>query len=233
MCFYVYFALLYITLGCANCLCEGFNCLEKDSIVVETGLTEPTMSLDSGHISIILAICRPSATCLHDPEGSTPLTPDTNCLSPSPRAGGTRPWATNTVSPHPQSHFNNAFVCWHTVKCIFCLTVLLLRTKSLSHILISINRWRSTRPWTWLSPISRTTWCAVGASTMENEFTCSDATQVPCFPSHLFIYSLQCIPPVFFVSSQQPMLTAPRRRTCLTTNVRSPTTSCEWRNTQV
>lgn len=45
---------------------------------------------------------------------------------------------------------------------------------------VFISRWRSTRPWTWLSLISRTTWCAVGASTMENEFTCLDATQVQC-----------------------------------------------------
>ena len=43
------------------------------------------------------------------------------------------------------------------------------------------SRWRSTRPWTWLSRISRTTWCAVAASTTEPEFTCPDATQVECW----------------------------------------------------
>lgn len=39
-------------------------------------------------------------------------------------------------------------------------------------------RWRSTRPWTCLSRISRTTWCAAAADTTVHVFTCTAATQV-------------------------------------------------------
>lgn len=47
------------------------------------------------------------------------------------------------------------------------------------------HRWRSTRPWTCLSRISRTTWCGAGADTTVHVFTCTDATQVKSSPPNL------------------------------------------------
>lgn len=40
------------------------------------------------------------------------------------------------------------------------------------------HRWRSTRPWTCLSRISKTTWCAAGADMTAHVSTCTGATQV-------------------------------------------------------